>query len=145
MESGISAQVRTIERVFELFNRLPLDADERRASPVTAELLDLFDLDIEFTQPALQPEGAQFFKGREELRESWDRWFEMWEQHRSHPQHMRERGNRVLALSHDHFRGRDGVELVQKGGSIFTFAGPRISRMEAFFDHETASRAFDGL
>ena len=144
MESATSHRLTTVARVFELFNRLPLDPAERRASPVTAELLGLFDPEVEFTQPALQPEGAQFFKGTEELRESWDRWFEMWEHHRSQPQEVVERGDRVLVLSTEHFRARAGVELEHKGGSIFTFEGEKIVRFEAFFDHETARREFDG-
>jgi ketosteroid isomerase-like protein len=143
MGTDTSSQLRTVERVFELFNRLSTDEAERHASPVTAELLDLFDEDVEFTQPALQPEGAQVFKGREALRDSWDRWFEVWEEHRSHPQQARERGPRVLACSRNQFRGRDGIELEQNGGTIFTFAGAKIVRIEAFFDQETATAAFE--
>jgi ketosteroid isomerase-like protein len=138
-----SERLAVVERTFELFNRLDPDPEARRASPVTQELLELFDADVEFTQPALQPEGAQLFKGREALRQSWDDWFEMWDSHRSHPVQLREHGNKVLVLSRDHFRGRDGVELEQKGASIFTFDGSKIVRIEAFFDHETATREFE--
>ena len=141
----MSSQVDTVKRVFELFNRLPMDPAARRASPETEELLDLFDNDVEFAQPALQPEGAQFFKGREELRGSWDRWFEMWEYHRSTPEEIVEQENRVLALSRDHFRGREGVELEQDGGAIFTFGGAKIVRFEAFFKHDAARREFERL
>jgi hypothetical protein len=77
---------------------------------------------VEFTQPAIQPEGVQFIKSREELRDSWDLW-----------------------LSRDGFRGREGVQLEQKGGAIFTFDGAKIARFEAFFDHETARREFERL
>jgi ketosteroid isomerase-like protein len=145
MESATSHHLAAVARVFELFNRLSLDPAERRASPVTAELLELFDPEIEFTQPALQPEGAQFFKGREQLRDSWDQWFEMWEHHRSEPEEVVERGDRVLVLSREHFRARAGVDLEHKGGSIFTFKGEKIARFQAFFDQETARREFGGL
>jgi hypothetical protein len=60
MESATSQRLATAERVHDLFNRLDATAEERRASPVTAELLDLFDSEVEFQQPAIQPEGAQF-------------------------------------------------------------------------------------
>jgi ketosteroid isomerase-like protein len=139
-----SERLAIVERIFDLFNRLEPDATARRASPITAELLELFDAEVEFTQPAYQPEGVQRFSGREALRESWDAWFEMWESHRSYPEHVRERGDRVLVLSRDRFRGRDGVELEQNGAAIFTFDGTKIVRFEAFFDHETAAREFDG-
>jgi ketosteroid isomerase-like protein len=141
----MSSQVDTAKRVFELFNRLPMDAAARRASPVTDELLHLFDVDVDFTQPAFQPEGAQFFRGREGLRDSWDVWFDMWESHRSTPEEMVEHGNRVLVLSRDRFRGRAGVQLEQRGAAIFTFDGAKIARFEAFFDHETARREFERL
>ena len=141
--SPMSAQVYTVKRVFELFNLLPTDPAVRRASPTTDELLGLFTADVVFTQPALQPEGTQLCEGREELRESWDRWFDMWEEHRSLPQEIIEDGPRVLVLSRDHFRGREGVELEQKGGAVFTFDGPQIARFETFFDHETARRQFE--
>ena len=143
MEPAISQRLATMERVYDLFNRLPLDPAERRASPVTAELLEQFDPEVEFTQPAGQPEGAQFFKGREALRQSWDVWFETWESHRSHPEDVRERGGRVLVLSRDRFRGRDGIELEHREASIFTFRGDKIVRMEAFFDHDSARREFE--
>jgi ketosteroid isomerase-like protein len=142
MESATSHRIATVERVFELFNRLPGDPVARRASPETDRLLGLFDEDVVFTQPAMQPEGAQYFKGREQLRESWDRWFEVWEYHRSFPDLIDERGNRVLALSENRFRGRDGIELVQKGAAIFTFDGPAIVRLDGFFDQEAARREF---
>jgi ketosteroid isomerase-like protein len=138
-----SERLAIVERVFDLFNRLELDPNARRTSPVTAELLELFHPEVEFTQPAMQPEGAQFFRGREALRESWDVWFEMWESQRSYPLQMRQDGERVLVLSRERFRGRDGLELEQKGAAIFTFDGPKIVRLEAFFDHETATREFE--
>jgi ketosteroid isomerase-like protein len=99
---------------------------------------------VKFTQPAAQPEGAQVFVGREQLRESWDVWFEMWEEHRSSVEEVRDAGNRVLALTRDRLRGRDGVELEQPGAAIFAFNGPKIVRFDAFFDHETARREFGG-
>jgi ketosteroid isomerase-like protein len=138
MESATSQRLATVEQVHDLFNRLAETAEERRASPVTAELLDLFDSEVEFQQPAIQPEGAQFFKGREELRQSWDQWFEAWESHRSFIEQMHERGDRVLVLSRNRFRGRDGIELEVLGAAIFYFKGPKISRLEGFFDAESA-------
>jgi ketosteroid isomerase-like protein len=143
MESATSQRLATLERVHDLFNRLAPTAEERRASPVTAELLELFDPEVEFTQPAIQPEGAQFFKGREELRASWDQWLETWESQRAFIEEMHERGDRVLVLSLNRFRGRDGIELDVPGAAIFEFKGPKISRLEGFFDRESAWREFE--
>jgi hypothetical protein len=65
--------------------------------------------------------------------------------HRSSPEENVEHPNRVPVLSRDHFRGREGVELEQRGGAIFMFDGPKIAGLEAFFDHESARREFDRL
>jgi hypothetical protein len=46
-------------------------------------------------------------------------------------------------LARDHYRGREGVELDEKGAAIYTFSGPKIVRFEAFLDHETARREFE--
>jgi hypothetical protein len=71
-----------IERIYELFNRLPRNLEERTGSPEQLELLTLFHPDVEFTQPDEQVD-AQTFRGRDALRQSWDDWLSTWEEHRS--------------------------------------------------------------
>ena len=108
----MSAQVDTVKRVYELFNQLPGDEQSRRAHPALAELLELFDPGID----SLPPRGAagrQLERARRPRRAgrrlgrlvlgvggaalSFAR--------------DRERSKRVLALTDDRFRGRDGIEI----------------------------------
>jgi ketosteroid isomerase-like protein len=143
MESQNSQRRATAERFYELFNALPADPGERRNSPAVRELLELCHPDLQFTQPQNQPEGERAFQGEEEFRRAWDDWFSLWELHRSQPELIVERDDRVLVLSREHLVARDGVELDHRGGAILTFRGDRIARIDAFVDQETARRAFE--
>ena len=65
-----------------------------------------------------------------------------WEEHRSRPDEMREIDDeRVLLLSLEHFRGRDGIEIEQPCGTIFTIRDGKIGRMQCFWEQATALEA----
>jgi ketosteroid isomerase-like protein len=144
VESATSQHRATVERVYELFNSLPRDAGARRESPLVRELLAMHDSDVVFTQSANQPEGRQEFRGREQLREAWDQWFEAWAEHRSRPEEVVERGDRVLVLSRERLVARDGIKLEHKGAAIFTFRAGKIVRLDSYTDQDTARREFEG-
>jgi ketosteroid isomerase-like protein len=131
-----------IERLYELFNRLPRNLEQRTGSPVQLELLALFHPDVEFTQPDEQVD-AQTFRGHDALRQSWDDWLSTWDRHRTEIAEIVERGDRVLALSHERLRGRDGLEVEAFGASIFTFRGDKIARFDAYFGHDAGRRELD--
>jgi ketosteroid isomerase-like protein len=142
----MSAQIDTVKRVLELFNELPGDQEARRTHPALAELLALLDPDVQFVAPAGQPDRSWDGRGgREAMLEGWDDWFSAWEEQRAELHEIAERGPHVLALTNDRFRGRDGIEIQMKGGSIYTFRGGTIVRIQAFFEHEGARREFDAL
>jgi ketosteroid isomerase-like protein len=44
-------------------------------------------------------------------------------------------------LSIERFRGRDGIEIDQPCGTIFTFRDGKIARMQSFWDRENALEA----
>jgi ketosteroid isomerase-like protein len=142
----MSAQVDTVKRVYELFNELPGSQEARRNHPALGSLLELFDPDIEFVPPTSQPDRSWSGQaGRDALIEGWDDWFSAWEEQRSHPREVMERGNRVLALTDDRFRGREGIEIEMRGGAIYTFRGHKIVRIQTYFEEETARREFAAL
>ena len=41
-------------------------------------------------------------------------------------------------LTIEHFRGRDGIEIDQPSGTIFTLRGGKIARMQSFWERENA-------
>jgi hypothetical protein len=40
-----------------------------------------------------------------------------------------------------HLRGRDGIEVAQPSGSVVTFRGDKVLRLETFWSHATALKA----
>jgi|SRR5688572_10114382 ketosteroid isomerase-like protein len=142
----MSAQTDTVKRVLALFNQLPGDQEARHAHPALAELLELFDPDVLFVGPAAQPDSSWAGRaGLDAMIEGWDDWFSAWEEQRTNLVEMIERGTRVLALTMDRFRGRDGIEIEMKGGSIYEFKEGKIVLIQAFFDHESARQQFDAV
>jgi hypothetical protein len=54
------------------------------------------------------------------------------------------RGDTVLVFSRDRLVGRGGVEVEQRGSSIYTVEDGMVVRMQAFGeDHDAARRAFE--
>jgi len=142
----MSAQTDTVRRVLALFNELPADEKARREHPALAQLLALMDPEVQFVGPAGQPDRSwEGRAGREGMVEGWDDWFSAWEEQRTRVLEITERGRQVLALTVDSFRGRDGIQIEMKGGSLYTFRDGVIVQIQAFFDQEDARRAFDAV
>jgi ketosteroid isomerase-like protein len=118
-------------RFHEAFNRDGWDALWAAADP-----------DIEFHEPPEQP-GASVYRGIEAVREGVARsWGENWLEQHADPERFVDLGNdRVLLLTVQHLRGRDGIELTQPAGNIVTFRSGKIARIEAFWNQQTAIEA----
>ena len=122
----------TMRRLVEAFN------EGGMGSPATA---DFFDLDVVFEEPPEQP-GASIAHGRENLRRLFGEFDKAWEEHRSEVEEVRAIDDgRVLLLGVEHFRGRDGVEISQPCGTIFTLRDGKIVRMQSFWERATALAA----
>jgi ketosteroid isomerase-like protein len=97
--------------------------------------------DVEFREPPEQP-GAQVARGREQTVQFFARFDEAWESHQSEPEEIRALdADRVLLLSVERFRGRDGIEVAHPAGSIFTLQRGRVRRWEGFWNRESALEA----
>jgi ketosteroid isomerase-like protein len=136
-----SENVAVVRRIFELFNRLDPDVKAAERSPEVEELLTLYDPEVEFVQPAIQP-GAQTYRGREAFRGAWREWLDTWEEMRSTPTEVIERGDSVLAIAKTFFTGRDGVEIEMDIASIFTLVDGRVIRQRPYFDLNDARAVF---
>ena len=103
--------------------------------------LDFFDVAAVFEEPPEQP-GPRVAHGRESVSRIFTQFDAAWEEHQTHPEEIRVIDDeRVLLLSRDHFRGRDGIEIDQTSGTIFTLRGGKIVRMQAFWDRANALKA----
>ena len=100
--------------------------------------LMFFDPGAVFEEPPEQP-SPTVAEGRDAALEIFRQFEEAWEEHRSEPEEIRIiDAERVLVLSVEHFRGRDGLEIAQPCGSIFTVRDGKIVRLQSFWERETA-------
>jgi ketosteroid isomerase-like protein len=124
--------VEIVRRVVEAFNEGGMGSDAT---------LGFFDADAVFEEPPEQP-GPRVAHGPESLGRMFTQFDEAWEEHQSRPDEIREIDDeRVLLLSLEHFRGRDGIELDQPAWTIFTLRGGKIVRMQPFWDRVNALEA----
>jgi ketosteroid isomerase-like protein len=122
--------VEIVRRAVEAFNEGGIEA----AEAFVAE-------DLEFHEPPEQP-APRVARGRDEVREMWGEFEAAWAEHRSEPEEIRPvDDHRVLLLSVEHFRGRDGVEVSAPWGAAFTLRDAKIVRWQAFWDRRRAFEA----
>ncbi len=94
-----------------------------------------------FEEPPEQP-APRVAQGRDAAVEMFNQFDEAWEEHQSEIEQMRALdGERVLALTIEHFKGRDGIAIDQPCGSIFTIRDGEIMRMQCFWERKNALEA----
>ena len=123
--------VEIVRRAVDAFNEVGLAESARR----------FFDPDGVFEEPPEQPSPA-VVEGRDAAIEIFRQFDAAWEEHRSEPEEIRViDGERVLMLSIEHFRGRDGIEISQPCGSIYTLRAGKIVRLQSFWERDNALKA----
>jgi len=124
--------VEVIRRLVNSYNESGIGAEAT---------LGFFDDAAVFEEPPEQP-GPKVAEGRDAVAQAFGQFDEAWELHRSDPEEIRLiDAERVLLLSIDHFRGRDGIEIVQRSGTVFTLRDGKVVRMQAFWERENALEA----
>jgi ketosteroid isomerase-like protein len=127
---GSVSNIELLQRMAEAFNR---DGWEG--------VLPFLSRDFEFHEPPEQP-APRVFHGPDEARAGWRGWSEAWAEQRSETREVIELADgRILVLTTQHFRARDGLEITQPNASIFTVSEGKISRWEAFWEEATALEA----
>ncbi len=122
--------VEIVRRAVEAFNE---------GGPEAAE--ELFADEAEFHEPPEQP-APRVARGREEVVKMFGEFEEAWAEHRGEPEEIRAIGaDRVLLLSIEHFRGRDGMEVSAPLGSVFTIREGKIVRWQGFWNRAAALEA----
>jgi ketosteroid isomerase-like protein len=124
--------VEIIRKLNEAFNRDGMGADAA---------VGFFDADAVFEEPPEQP-SPTVAEGLDAVIRTFKQFDEAWEEHRSDLEEIRVIDDeRVLMLSIEHFRGREGIELAQPCGTVFTLRDGRVTRMQPFWERENALRA----
>jgi ketosteroid isomerase-like protein len=97
--------------------------------------------DIEFHEPPDQP-APRVARGREETRRLSLDFDSAWQSHRSEPKEIRAvDADRVLLITTEHLKGRDGIELEAPFAAVFTLRDRKICRWQAFWDKQKALEA----
>ncbi len=124
--------VEILRRAAEMFNEVGI------AGTVTAEL---FADEVEFHEPPEQP-APRSARGREEVRQLFGEFDAAWAEHKTEPQEFRTLDDeRVLVLSVERFKGRDGIAIDAPGAAIFTVRDGKIVEWQAFWDRQSALEA----
>lgn len=124
--------VEIVRRAVEEFNELGFEGVGTSA---------LITDDFEFHEPPEQP-APRVARGREQVRKLAGEFDDAWEQHQSEPHEIRTvDADRVLLLSVERLRGRDGIELETPFAAIFTLRDGKIVRWQAFWNEQTALEA----
>lgn len=97
--------------------------------------------DLEFHEPPEQP-APRVARGREEAHRLALEFDAAWEEHRSEPLEIRAVGtDRVLLVTIEHFKGRDGIEIQSLFAAVLTLREGKIFRWQAFWDKQKALEA----
>jgi len=124
--------VEIIRRLVDAFNDGGMGAEAT---------LSFFDPGAVFEEPPEQP-GPIVAEGRDEVSRVFLKFDKAWEEHRSDPEEVCAIDDeRVLLLSVDHFRGRDGIEVTQPSGTLFTLRDGKVVRMQGFWERANALKA----
>jgi ketosteroid isomerase-like protein len=124
--------VEIVRRIIESFNEAGFSAEAT---------LDFFDAGAAFEEPPEQP-APRIARGRDDIVEMFGQFDETWEEHHSDPEEIRVIDDaRVLLLSIERFRGRDGMQIEQPCGTIFTFREGKVVRMQSFWERQNALEA----
>lgn len=103
--------------------------------------LRFFDTDAVFEEPPEQP-SPTVVEGRDAAIRTFMQFEEAWEEHRSETEEIYVVDDeRVLVLSIEHFRGRDGIEISQPCGNLYTLRGGKIVRLQSFWERTNALEA----
>ncbi len=103
--------------------------------------MQFFHPDAVFEEPPEQP-SPTVARGRDEAIRTFAQFEEAWKEHRSETEEIRVIDDeRVLVLSIEHFKARDGMEISQPCGSLVTLRDGKIVRMQSFWERENALKA----
>jgi ketosteroid isomerase-like protein len=123
--------VEIVRRVHEALNRGDVDGALTDVDP---------DVEVDWSQ-SRSAEGGMIedvIRGREALRariqDGFDYWKVSWDQR----EYIEVSDDRVLSTATVRFRGREGIELADRGSQLYTFADGKVVQLRFFPSKERA-------
>jgi ketosteroid isomerase-like protein len=123
-------RVEMVRRATEAFNRSGFGGIREFCSP-----------DLVFHEPPEQP-APRVLQGWDAALEAFTTFDEAWASHTTAVEEIRDIDDeRVLVLTVETLRGRDGIVLEQPAGQIFTFRDGLVCEYHSFWSRDTALEA----
>jgi ketosteroid isomerase-like protein len=128
--------VEIVRRAHEALNRGDVDGALTDVDP---------DVEADWSQ-SRSAEGGMIedvIRGREALRarirDAFDHWKVSWDQQ----EYVEVSDDRVLSIASVRFRGRDGIELGDRGAQLWTFADGKVVQLKFFPSKERALESLE--
>jgi ketosteroid isomerase-like protein len=102
------------------------------------------DPEIEWIEDPQRADG-RVYRGHEGVRESWEQWFEQWEEYQAEVEDIVDCGDVVFVVMRERGRGTSsGADVSARNFMVLTFRDGKILRYQEFYD-EAAARQAAGL
>ena len=89
-----------------------------------------------------QRADARVYRGHSGVRESFERWFDQWDEYRTEAERFVDCGDDVLVVAHEHGRGGiSGATVSAKSFYVVTFRNGKVLRYREFYDEAAALEA----
>src|SRR5512133_591896 len=110
--------------------------------PALPELIaQTCDPEIEWYEDP-QRADARVYRGHSGVRESFERWFEQWDEYGMEAERFVDCGDDVLVVAHEHGRGAiSGAEVSARIFIVITFRNGKVLRYREFYDEAAALEA----
>jgi ketosteroid isomerase-like protein len=100
------------------------------------------DPDVELHEWPEAP-GARSYRGRDEVRQAIENWFDAWEWMKVDVEDIVEAGERALVTLHQRAKGKgSAVEVEIRTVNVYTFGDGKLIRIQLFTEREAALEAF---
>ncbi len=99
------------------------------------------DPDIEWVEDP-QRADSRVYHGHEGVQQSFERWFEQWDEYGGEVEQFIDCGDDVLVIAHERGRGRiSGARVSARSYWVFTIRAGKLARYQEFYDEQAALKA----
>jgi ketosteroid isomerase-like protein len=99
------------------------------------------DPEIEWIEDPQRADG-RVYRGHEGVRESWERWFEQWDEYGYEAERFVDYGDTVLVVTREYARGAtSGATVSARNYHVITLRDQKILRYQEFYNEAAALEA----
>ncbi len=104
-------------------------------------IAQMCDPEIEWIEDP-QRADSRVYRGHDGVRESWEQWFDQWDEYGFEAERFIDCGDDVLVVTHEHGRGAtSGATVSARNYMVITIRDGKILRYREFYDEAAALEA----